>query len=326
MQREEVRQKLLNTNLFKDNEYLDKYCELVETNECTLYDKSKVQRHHILPRCCFKLIGLKCDDSKKNLVNLLYKDHVLAHYYLSKCASDSKIYNHLFSALLFLIRDKDGFKEFDINNLDDYQETYEKFKASYFYDKEMNIKKSLKLKGIKRSKETCLQISLSNKGRKVKQSTRNKISKGMKGNKNRLGSHHNKESREKISLNNKNTLRPETSIKLKDKPKTETHKKHMSESHLGKKCSEEQKEKMKLSQSKRDPKTRAFKWVFVYDNKTFLGEVSLLEYLNSHGFKIGSTSLRNTLNGNINSRYYNELGKSIIKIRSDFKYKNENKN
>lgn len=80
-----IKQDLLKTNLFIDNNYLDLYIDLIFKNEYTPAIKFKTQRHHVVPRSFFKLNNLTLDDSNENTVNLLYKDHVLAHYYLSLC-------------------------------------------------------------------------------------------------------------------------------------------------------------------------------------------------------------------------------------------------
>lgn len=87
-----LKQKMLNTNNFIDNEYLDLYINLILKNEYTPVIKFKTQRHHILPRSFFKLNNLPLDDSNSNVVNLFYKDHVLAHYYLSLCTFDKLKY------------------------------------------------------------------------------------------------------------------------------------------------------------------------------------------------------------------------------------------
>lgn len=327
MNQQELKQKLLNTTCFIDNEYLDRYCKLILINKDRLKDPLTTQSHHIIPSCIFKALGLRVDDSKNNRVNLLYKDHVLAHYYLSKSSSSPKMYAKLFSAVLFLIRDKKGFKEFSLNYLDDYQKDYEDFKKSYFYDKEMNSRKAEKLRGQTRSPEVCFRISESNKGREVSLETRSKISKSMKNKEvpSRLGTRHSKESKDKISKNNKGKPRPETSVKLKGKPKSESHKLNMSISHTGKIFSESHMAHIIESQNKRDKSTRAYKYIYYYDNKKFLGQEDLLRYLNSQGFRIGATALNLILKNNSKTKYYKDLYPYIIRERSNFNYKNENK-
>ena len=84
-----LRSKLLLYDVCEENEYFDKYIDLVSKNKYTIKQKFKTQQHHIIPKAYFKRNNLKIDNSEENLVNLLYKDHVLAHYYLYKCVKDS---------------------------------------------------------------------------------------------------------------------------------------------------------------------------------------------------------------------------------------------
>lgn len=47
----ELKNKLLETGIFIDNEWLDKYVELVVSNQGTSYTRFKTQNHHIIPVC-----------------------------------------------------------------------------------------------------------------------------------------------------------------------------------------------------------------------------------------------------------------------------------
>lgn len=87
-----IKKKLLDTDNFIDNKYLDLYVNLIMQNEYNVAIKFKTQRHHILPRYYYKLHNIPLDDSNNNVVNLLYKDHVLAHYYLSLCTKNKLKY------------------------------------------------------------------------------------------------------------------------------------------------------------------------------------------------------------------------------------------
>lgn len=51
--------------------------------------KFKTQLHHIIPRKYYTYNKLEINNSRENLVNLLYKDHILAHYYLALCAKET---------------------------------------------------------------------------------------------------------------------------------------------------------------------------------------------------------------------------------------------
>lgn len=73
----------MSTGYFIDNDYLEKYLELVCKDEV---DISKgCERHHILPRSYFRELKQDIDNSPENLVLLKYQDHCLAHWYLFKC-------------------------------------------------------------------------------------------------------------------------------------------------------------------------------------------------------------------------------------------------
>ena len=71
-----LKQKLLNTELFLDNEYLDEYINLVLSNNITI---GYTEKHHILQRNYFKKSGLPLDNSPDNLITLSYCDHCKAH-------------------------------------------------------------------------------------------------------------------------------------------------------------------------------------------------------------------------------------------------------
>ena len=73
---------------FIDNEYLEKYAIIVERNTRTPVRGRSTNKHHILPKSWFKLTGNEIDNSMSNLVNLPYREHVLAHYYLCLCTED----------------------------------------------------------------------------------------------------------------------------------------------------------------------------------------------------------------------------------------------
>ena len=127
-----IKKRLLETGVVDDNEYLSKYIELIESNVNTKHISFKTQRHHIIPKCYFKLVNKQCDDSKENIVYLLYKDHVLAHYYLSLCSKDNEFKFNNICALKYCLNHRD-YKKQDfykderhvLEQLDYLQELYE---------------------------------------------------------------------------------------------------------------------------------------------------------------------------------------------------------
>lgn len=80
---------------YLDNEWLDKYLELLEANLKTPSDRRRTQEHHAVPVNSYwtstepynRKEALKLSRLDKNnfKVNLLYKDHLLIHSYLTLC-------------------------------------------------------------------------------------------------------------------------------------------------------------------------------------------------------------------------------------------------
>lgn len=133
---------LLETNYFIDNEYLTNYCDLMNKNIAADYIYGKSQKHHVIPVCTY---GIKQNiNRKENIksadidpnniqVNLLYKDHILAHYYLCLCCSSEIFYKLFFGLNLLLNADsihhcKTILMDLNIEelNLDMLQKIYEK--------------------------------------------------------------------------------------------------------------------------------------------------------------------------------------------------------
>lgn len=99
---EELKEKLLNTHYFIDNEFLDAYLKLVIENYTnTKYDEI----HHIIPKTFFKHFKLPIDNSDENLVKLSFSNHCRAHYLMSKCSLDFLRRNNNY-ALRFMINTK----------------------------------------------------------------------------------------------------------------------------------------------------------------------------------------------------------------------------
>lgn len=143
MNKIELKNKLLQINLCVDNEYLDKYVDLIISNLNTKHINFKTQRHHIIPAFYFENLNIEIDNSKENLVNLNYKFHILAHYYLALCSVDKyKVYANVCS-MKFLEN-----KEFDLTQLEQYQELYEiysqiRFEKSHTLEAAEKVKKTV---------------------------------------------------------------------------------------------------------------------------------------------------------------------------------------
>ena len=49
-----LKNNLISLGLAVDNKFLDSYCSLIESNRETKREKSKTQKHHIIPRYYYK--------------------------------------------------------------------------------------------------------------------------------------------------------------------------------------------------------------------------------------------------------------------------------
>ncbi len=116
-----LKEKLITLNIVEDNEYLDKYINIIITNNKTSRVKYKTQKHHIVPRAVFSHNNEPLDNSESNIVNLNYKDHILAHYYLFMCATcwfkypAAKAVDYLVKRIESIIVKPNAFNQIEIN-------------------------------------------------------------------------------------------------------------------------------------------------------------------------------------------------------------------
>ena len=131
---DKLENKMLQTGCFVKNQYLDLYISLINKNLMTKKIVFVTQRHHIIPKCVSKFLNVEIDNTEQNLINLLYKDHILAHYYLCLCVDQrqAKLAYSLNNAFLHLIKGNSNSKQkienFDLNLLDQYQIIYENWR------------------------------------------------------------------------------------------------------------------------------------------------------------------------------------------------------
>lgn len=133
---------LKNLAIFIENEYFSKYIQLVELNRLTKQQSFITQKHHIIPQYYFKKNNLPIDNSKNNIINLQYKDHILAHYYLINCCkNDSDILSNIHAFNILLRKQGHKLSKADLNN---FLTTAEQFEQ----------KRLLHLSGISKLKNT----------------------------------------------------------------------------------------------------------------------------------------------------------------------------
>lgn len=141
---------LLGLGLVIDNEWLDKYCELIENNKTTPRQPYKTQMHHIVPKFYFKVMAQSIDNSSANTVNLLIKDHLIAHYYLCGCAT-AKFKGKAFACISYILGHLNtlpDYKEF-VKSLDHIEEYYLEYRkmindAAHTTEAKEKASKSLK--------------------------------------------------------------------------------------------------------------------------------------------------------------------------------------
>ena len=119
----ELKEKLIKQLDLIDNEYLNKYIELIVQNRTTVKQPNKTQIHHIIPRYFYQKNNLAIDNTPNNLVNLLYKDHILAHYCLMNCSKNEFKYLNAYALRLLNPR--------KCEDLETAQKIYEESKQNY---------------------------------------------------------------------------------------------------------------------------------------------------------------------------------------------------
>ena len=179
-----IKEYLLNTGIVIDNSYLDQYCELVSSNKDTPYETHRTQCHHIIPRYYFQHVDPNLENSASNKINLLYKDHILAHYYLALCSSNSKYIANNVAAVYKMSNApqtifEDGTPVEFFQSLDKYQEVYEvyaKHQGDHLRGKHQSAEhirsRVVKNTGQKRSAETRKKMSAWQKGRPKSESAK----------------------------------------------------------------------------------------------------------------------------------------------------------
>ena len=112
---------LSNLSGFIINEAFYDYVKLIENNLNTPKQQHKTQVHHIIPEAYYNKRGTKENNTYNRTVNLLFKDHVLAHYYLAKCTVGELNIKMLTAFMMMTNFDADK----TLADLPDYQLLYE---------------------------------------------------------------------------------------------------------------------------------------------------------------------------------------------------------
>ena len=187
-----MKEKLLGLGVFVDNEYLDLYCSLIENNRQTKKEKFKTQQHHVIPCACYGSREEADKDPDNVKVNLLFKDHILAHYYLCLCSKDSQLRYKMIAAVEFVLSKSTSVTDQDIiasmkawlRDDKTFQAAYEEY-AQIRYNRlrtpEALERRNKALIGHSVSAETKHKISEANKGRPKTPEELAKLSTSLKG-------------------------------------------------------------------------------------------------------------------------------------------------
>lgn len=184
------KEKLVNIGLVNDNEWLDKYIDILVKNEKTKKLVNYTQRHHIIPKYYFKYNGLEVDNSINNVVNLSIEEHVLAHYYLCMCSSDT-YKGYSYASINYILRHNNvkslpTYEEFKLllTNINENYLAYRKLLYQKTNTQDVRKKQSASLKKFYQNLDKTstywldrnARISKANKGHTISDDTRKKMS------------------------------------------------------------------------------------------------------------------------------------------------------
>ena len=169
-------------------------------------------KHHIIPRCWFKMNNLPIDNSEANLVLLSYEDHIKVHKLSMLCAAPPELKSKMGFAVKRLL--KGNFSGMH-HTIETRRKMSEAQKGHAVTD-ETRRKMSESNKGKHHSEETRIKLSESLEGRTLSDETRRKMSEARKG------KHLSEETKKKIAEANKGQHR------------SEEYKRKMSEARKGK--------------------------------------------------------------------------------------------
>lgn len=302
----DLKDRLISTGMIEDNEYLDLYIDLINRNKSTEKQEHKTQSHHIIPKCYYNIINEPVDNSSDNLVNLLYKDHVLAHYYLSLC-SIGKLHEGMeFAMILISNIHKQDIDDGFIGSLDKYQELYEE-NMQLMAD---NARK--RFAGITQSSDHIRKRVEKNTGQKRTEETKRKISESQKGKKASDQARENMRiAQQKYAMNETKEHRTIRVVKFKETMSNKSddwwaeYRTRLSNGITGRPLGENEclnksiamKGKPKSEQHKIELARSKSKYVYYYNDILFQSEKEMLEYLKEQGVEITSHRLRSLADG-----------------------------
>ena len=165
-------------------------------NSSRLNPPTKGHRHHIIPKCWFKMNNLPIDNSDENMILLTKENHIKVHKLSVLCAATPEIKSKMGYAVHRLLNG-------NFSGIHHSEETRKKMSEAHkgkHHTEESRKKmseahkgKESWIKGKHLSEETRNKLSDLNKGKTFSEETRKKLSEAHKG------MHHTDETKRKIS-------------------------------------------------------------------------------------------------------------------------------
>ena len=145
-------------------------------NAARLNPPENGHKHHIIPRCWYKMNNLPIDNSNDNLVLLSIEDHQKVHRLSVLCVKDERMK----SKMGFAVHTLHG----SFSGMHHTEETKTKMSESqkgHSVSEETKTKMSKAHKGRTVSEETKRKLSEANKGKSLSEDTKTKMSESHKG-------------------------------------------------------------------------------------------------------------------------------------------------
>lgn len=310
---------LLYTGYFIDNEYLNLYISLI-SNNVVEYEKFKTCKHHIIPVTYYKLEQIPINNEKNNLVCLTHYNHILAHYYLIFCTV-SELRKKMIFAFNFMISEHNRYKvpnkEDLFKNLINYAQVKEEFCKLV---SSTNLGRKSSSESIQKARNTFYNhygvnsiSQLPGVGQKISKSKKGVCT---------------------ITEEQRKRLSEATSKRLTGVKKSEEFKTKVSQTLMGHTVSEETRRKISLKCKGHIPPNanticvHHYKTIYLkYEDLEHNGIIfdNLLDYLNKQHFHLGAHINNNKLQ-NRNFKFYVNSGKVKLRnIKNKFNASRENR-